>query len=232
MKQLATRRFVEWRASGYAPGKLEVAKAHPENRDVAVKRRADILRYKNATDEFWSCGPAACLDQSMKTTLVGRRRQAGERIRRGVMRGRKAIVTALSISLVVGGCAKKPEDVQPGALEEVRKIGAIVWEERQEGMMGNEPVVTHSFVIDVGGDTEEESLKKVTASLRGHSWNISTDDSPINVFMESSKWKYAHLAVSIFSRSENSDRPEVREAMKRKDVKPGALVSVAAYQGS
>ncbi|MEV0347593.1 hypothetical protein AB0H88_17650 [Nonomuraea sp. NPDC050680] len=114
----------------------------------------------------------------------------------------------------------------------MRKIGTIVWEKRQEGMMGAELVVTHAFVVNVGGDTEEESLKKAVASLRSHSWTISVDGSSINVFLESSKWKDANLAVSVFRHSEESNLPEVREAIKRQSVNTGALVSVGVFQGS
>ncbi|MFC4005818.1 hypothetical protein ACFOY2_01190 [Nonomuraea purpurea] len=139
---------------------------------------------------------------------------------------------ALAVSLVIGGCAVKPDEVDVGALEEVRKIGTIIWEKRFEGLMGNDPDVTHIFVLNVGGDTEQESLKKAVTSLRSRSWVISLEDLPTSVFMESSKWNGAHLAMYALSDSDENDDPEVIEAIKKQGVEPGGLISVSAYQGS
>ncbi|MGP3965819.1 hypothetical protein ACTWPT_58745 [Nonomuraea sp. 3N208] len=92
--------------------------------------------------------------------------------------------------------------------------------------------MTHVLVVNVGGDTEEKSLEKATAYLRSRGWTVSVDGLPSDVFMESSKFKGANLALYTFSNSKENGHPEVMEAINQKGVRPGGLVSVAAYQGS
>ncbi|MGR6913948.1 hypothetical protein ACU635_06805 [[Actinomadura] parvosata] len=135
------------------------------------------------------------------------------------------------ISLLVGGCAQQPEDVDPGVLEEVNKIGAVIWKERNEGLMGTEAVVTHAFLIDVGGDTEEESLEKTVAYLHSRNWTTSVDSRPHNVWLKSSRWEGATIAAYAWSVSEEFDQPEAMKAIESRGVKPAALVSVYAYVG-
>ncbi|MCP2358286.1 hypothetical protein HD597_005306 [Nonomuraea thailandensis] len=138
---------------------------------------------------------------------------------------------ALTISLLVGGCAQQPEEVDPGVLEEVHKIGTIVWKERQEVSTGSETLVTHAFLINVGGDTEEESLGKAVASLHSRNWTTETDSRPLNVWLKSPRWKGATVAAYAWSVSEEHDRPEAMKAIEKRGIKPTALVSVYAYVG-
>ncbi|MFI9836269.1 hypothetical protein ACIHFD_04500 [Nonomuraea sp. NPDC051941] len=138
---------------------------------------------------------------------------------------------ALVISLLVGGCAQQSEEVDPGVLEEVNKIGTVIWEGRKEGLMGSEAVVTHAFLVDVGGDTEEESLGKAVAYLQGRNWTTKLDSRPQNVWLKSSRWKGATIAAYAWSVSEEHDQPEAMKAIESQGIKPTALVSVYAYVG-
>jgi hypothetical protein len=133
------------------------------------------------------------------------------------MRKQRVTAIALALSLLAGGCARAPEVVDPGVLEEVGKIGTIVWKDRYTGLSGTETIVTDIFLVDAGGETQEASLKKAVAFLHGRGWVTSLDDSPDNVWLQSPKWKGANLAVSSLR-----DTP---------GVKPEALVSVSAYVG-
>src|SRR5690606_19807350 len=116
------------------------------------------------------------------------------RERRRFMRKQWATATALALSLVAVGCARQPEAVDPGVLADVRNIGTIVWKERDTGLSGVETVTTDFFLIDVGGETEEASLKKAVAFLHGRGWVTSVDHSPRTVWLQSPTWTGAHLA--------------------------------------
>lgn len=148
-----------------------------------------------------------------------------------VTRGRKLTAIALAISLLVGGCAQQPEEVDPGVLEEVNKTGTVIWKERQEVSTGSEILVTHAFLVDVGGDTEEESLGKAVAYLHSRNWTTKVDSRPLNVWLKSSRWKGATVAAYAWSVSEEHDQPEAMKAIESRGIKPTALVSVYAYVG-
>ncbi|MET9250292.1 hypothetical protein [Nonomuraea sp. NPDC003709] len=138
---------------------------------------------------------------------------------------------ALAISLLAGGCAQQPEEVDPGVLEEVNKIGTVIWKERQEVSTGSEILVTHAFLVDVGGDTEEESLGKAVVYLHSRNWTTKLDSRPQNVWLKSSRWKGATIAAYAWSVSEEHDQPEAMKAIESQGIKPTALVSVYAYVG-
>ncbi|MEV0168965.1 hypothetical protein [Nonomuraea fuscirosea] len=143
----------------------------------------------------------------------------------------KVAAVTLALSLLSGGCAERPVEVDPGVLAEVGKIGTVVWKQRQEGLMGSEPVVTYAFLVDVGRDTEGESLKHAIASLHARNWVTSVDDLPRGIWLKSPKWPDAVLDVHMLSASTEYDEPEVKKTIKRQGVKADALVSVYAYHG-
>ncbi|WP_406674883.1 hypothetical protein WBK31_12660 [Nonomuraea sp. N2-4H] len=147
------------------------------------------------------------------------------------MRKQWVTATALALSLIAGGCARQPEAVEPGVLQEVGKIGTIIWRERDTGLSGVETVVTDIFLIDVGGETEEASLRKAVAFLRSRGWVTSVDDSPRNVWLQSPKWKGANLGVSSLRASPEYEQPAVKQTIERQGVDPDALVTVSAYVG-
>ena len=147
------------------------------------------------------------------------------------MRRRKVAVAALALSLLAGGCVEHPEEVDPGVLEDVGKIGTIAWKQRYEGLMGNETVVTDVFLVDVGGKTGEASFKKAVASLHRLGWVTSLDDSPNHIWLVSPKWKGANLAVYTLLDAQEDDKPEVKKILEKRGVERSALVEVSAYAG-
>ncbi|NJP93129.1 hypothetical protein HCN51_27405 [Nonomuraea sp. FMUSA5-5] len=134
----------------------------------------------------------------------------------------------LAASLLAGGCAAQPEEVDPGVLGEVRKLGAVVWEERHEGLSGTETVVTNSLVVDISGNSEAESLQKAVARLHSRNWVISTDASPLNVWMKSPQWEGATIALNVFSVSDEQDDPEVKKVLARQGSRSGQSVPYPA----
>ena len=144
---------------------------------------------------------------------------------------RRMSAFVLAVSLLAGGCATPPELVDPGVLADVGRIGKVVRQGRHEDLSGTETIVTDLFVVQVGGRTEEESLRKAVANLHSRNWVTSVDGSPLNVWLKSPKWKGATLAVYAFGVSEQQDDPEVKKVMEGQGLSPAEVVEVAAYVG-
>lgn len=148
---------------------------------------------------------------------------------KGILRNRKITAVVIAVCLAAAGCAQRWE-VEPGALDDVRQAGAIIWEQADEGYMGEDIDVSHVLVVNVGGGTEQMSISNAIASLRRRGWNVSLNSLPNNVVMQSSKWPGARLAIYAFGHSQEHTVPDVIGAIRKQGVQPAGLVSVVAYQ--
>ncbi|MGW4801635.1 hypothetical protein ACWEPC_55385 [Nonomuraea sp. NPDC004297] len=139
-------------------------------------------------------------------------------------------VVTLVLVLVVGCDSSARYEVNATVLEEARKIGTVIWEEKYEDDTAEGEVI-HLLVVDAKGDSEKLSFEKAVAFLQSHGWTIAVDDRPRDVSMDSGKWTGAHLTVSTFSSSEMKNYADVLEATRKAGVEFQGLVGISAFQG-
>lgn len=142
-------------------------------------------------------------------------------------------ITAV-VLLVGSGCARlfppPVYQVNPAALEDVRSIGTVQGEGGDEIGYGDEVVVMHTFVLDVGGSSANEALQRAADLLQKHGWEALSDNRT-GAAMKSAELD-AYLSISPFHSEFLAHHPRILKRFKEEsiDTEVFVIVNVEAYQ--
>ncbi|HUR09678.1 MAG TPA: hypothetical protein VM347_44575, partial [Nonomuraea sp.] len=108
----------------------------------------------------------------------------------------------------------------------MRSIGRVVAEAATEGDADGDIDVINTVVVDVTTTKKGSALNEAVTILTRHRWNISTDNRPTQVTLDSANLPNAHLAIHPFDAAYFENNPQVLERVKKSLAKPETLVSV------
>jgi hypothetical protein len=102
-------------------------------------------------------------------------------------------------ALCIAGCRSEllPQtlELEPGVVQEVRNIGTVVSDTKDEVSWDGVTKVTESLVIDVGSIPPPRALNKARDLLVERGWTVSAQQLPDWIRMESDSWQNATLAL-------------------------------------
>ncbi|MEU7859857.1 hypothetical protein [Nonomuraea sp. NPDC049141] len=131
--------------------------------------------------------------------------------------GVRSVLTLILLSscLLLSGCGSTRFQVDSRVLDDVRSIGKVVAETTSEGDAGGDIEVTNTQVVHVATTKKGNALDEAVKILARRGWNISADNRPTLVGLDSANQPHAYLAISPFDAAYFEDDPQVLERAKK-----------------
>ncbi|MET7461812.1 hypothetical protein [Nonomuraea sp. NPDC005501] len=133
----------------------------------------------------------------------------------------------LSSCLLFSACGPTRFQVDPGVLDDVHSIGKVVVEATSEGDVDGDIDVINTVVIVVSSKAGN-TVDGAVAALVRRGWNISADNRPTQVMLNSASRPDVHLAITPFYAADFENDRQTLERVKGSLVNPGELVVVQA----
>nr|SBO97583.1 hypothetical protein BN4615_P7099 [Nonomuraea gerenzanensis] len=118
------------------------------------------------------------------------------------------------LPLAVGcGVLLGPLRVDPGALDEIRAVGAVNGESEMKSDVGGRTEISNLLVVDVGAADSRGAIDKAVDLLQAREWVIEADLKPGWVLMRSERWAGTDLSIEPYDPRELHDVPDLRKAL-------------------